>query len=266
MRKLAIISEVEVAPTTPYPVPVSVTGLCWSKLLSPPQYRLWLCLSEVEAGGALCWPAFHGDEALYVFAGSIRVGEQACPAGGAVIVEAGTAATVDVPERARIAHWGARHGTGRADDRPAGPGGRVHVVGPSGSFVSGDPSGVGVRGFAAASCPGCRLSLFEVTRRTERAGRPHSHSADEIIFVTAGTVRLGALELGAGTSLCIPGGTRYAEGSGPGGAVFINYRPEASDRTDFVRGRPPTTTAETLGVGPDVRHTCDVADVASAGR
>src|SRR5947207_288339 len=141
MKKMAILREDEVEASATYPVPVSVTGLAWSKLLSPPDY-------------------------------------------------------------------------------------------------------VGVRWFADAGCETCRLNLFEVTRNHKRAGRPHSHSADEIIFLVDGTIELGAYHLQPGTALCIPGGVRYAEGSGPDGAVFINYRRETSDRTHFFKDKPPSTAWE----------------------
>ena len=139
---------------------------------------------------------------------------------------------------------------------------RIHLVGPRGKSASGTPETVAVRSFADAACERCRLSLFEVTRNERRAGRPHSHSADEIIFLVDGTIELGSYKLRPGTSLCIPGGVRYAEGSGDDGAVFINYRREASDRTDFVAGHPPSTAPEARGERPNERQTRDVVDIA----
>jgi hypothetical protein len=258
VRKLAIFRESDVAAQETYPAPLELSGLAWSKLMSPPDYGLWLCLSELEPGARMSWPADHGDEVVYLRSGSLAVAGHACVSRGAVIVEANVAATLVATERSLIAHWGSRDIGGRRDRGTAEAGHRVHVVGPGGIFASGDPGQVAVRGLADGSCESCDLALFEVTRNRARSGRPHSHGADEIIFVTDGSIRLGSVELHAGTSLCIPGGTRYAEGSGPEGAVFLNYRPHVTDRTDFAAGTSPVTTIETLGTVPGTRRTHDV--------
>jgi len=266
VRKLAILRESEVVARETYPTPLEVSGLTWSKLMSPPDYALWLCLAELEPGARMTWPADHGDEAIYLQSGSLAVSGHACLPRGAVIVEADVPATVVAGERSLIAHWGSWDTRRRPDDNAtAKAGGRVHLVGLDGTFASGDPDQVEVRGFADGSCETCKIALFEVTRNRARSGRPHSHGADEIILVTSGSIRLGSVELRAGASLCIPGGTRYAEGSGPEGAVFLNYRRQATDRTDFAPGSAPVTTAETLGRGPETRRTDDVVHLDGAG-
>jgi hypothetical protein len=83
-----------------------------------------------------------------------------------------------------------------------------------------------------------------VARDTPRQGKPHTHSASEIIYVVDGLVRLGSVELPPGSSLCIPGGVRYAEASGPSGATFLNFRPTGSIRTNFFKDAPPETVLE----------------------
>ncbi len=254
MTKLTIVHEREVEPARDHPA----TGLRWSKLLTPPDYPLWLYLAELDAGGEITWSRHHGDEAVYVFAGELDVDGRRCPAGGAVIVESGVPATVRATTATRIGHYGARDG-----GTPA-TGSCVHVVGPKGIATFGDPATVAARFLADAACPTCRLALFEVTRDRERPGRPHSHSADEIIFITAGTMVLGARQLGPGTALSIPGGVRYAEGSGSDGCVFLNYRPQASDRTDYVKGEAPVTAPERAGAGSGGRRQGDVVDVVFA--
>jgi quercetin dioxygenase-like cupin family protein len=264
MRKLAIFRDAEVEPSEDYPLPVEVTGLEWSKLMSPPDYGLWLCVSSLEEGATVTWPATHGDEALYVFEGELEVGGHRCPAGGAVIVESAVAATAVATQRSRIGHYGPRSAATTAagpEGPPAPDGHRVHVVGPGGIVAFGDETTIGVRMLADSSCDTCRLSLFEVARDRSRQGRPHSHSADEIIFVVSGSMRLGAHELGPGSSLCIPGGVRYAEASGDGGCVFLNYRPHAADRTEFVKGEEPVSRPETPRATPGLRTPNDVVDV-----
>src|SRR5262245_31259767 len=122
MRKPTIVQEREVDPTHDHPG----TGLRWSKLLSPPDYTLWLYLVELDTRGAITWSADHGDEALYVFAGELDVDGRRCPAGGAVIVESNVPATVRATTTTRLGHYGAR-----VQPDPA-PGSGVHVVGPEG--------------------------------------------------------------------------------------------------------------------------------------
>ena len=265
MRKLAIFRDAEVEPSEDYPLPVDVTGLEWCKLMSPPDYALWLCMAALGEGATVTWPAAHGDEALYVFEGELEVGGHRCPAGGAVIVESDVAATAVATKPSRVGHYGPRSataGAGGPEGPPAPDGHRVHVVGPQGVVAFGDETTIGVRMLADSSCDTCRLSLFEVARDRARQGRPHSHSADEIIFVVSGTMRLGAHVLGPGTSLCIPGGVRYAEASGDEGCVFLNYRPHAADRTEFVKGEQPVSRPETPRSTPGLRTPNDVVDVA----
>jgi hypothetical protein len=264
MHKLAVVRYHEVAPTHRYPVPAEVTGLAWSKLMSPIDYALWLCVAELEPGATITWPATHGDEALYVFNGELMVEGHRCPTGGAVVVESDVAPTVTATQRSRIGHYGPRSGAAPTDGphgAPSPEGHGVHVVGPRGIIAFGDPSTIGVRFLADSSCATCRLSLFEVARDTARQGRPHSHSADEIIYIVSGSMRLGAYELGPDTSLCIPGGVRYAEASGEQGCVFLNYRPDVADRTEFVAGEPPVSRLEAPRAAADVRTPHDVVDV-----
>ena len=55
--------------------------------------------------------------------------------------------------------------------------------------------------------------------------RSHSHSADEIIFLLRGDLRLGREELGRGDALHIAADQRYGLVS-RGGFEFLNYRAE----------------------------------------
>jgi redox-sensitive bicupin YhaK (pirin superfamily) len=264
MKKMAIVREDEVQAQQTYPVPVEVTGLVSSKLLSPADYVLWLCVSELEEGAELRFPEVHSDQALYVFSGELEVGGRCCPEGGAIIVESNVPATVEATKASRIGHWGSWDPVVPPENMN-GPikaeGHRVHVVGPKGLFASATPGEVKVRSFANSACETCRLSLFEVTRDDRRAGRPHTHSADEIIYLVSGTIELGAYTLTSGTALCIPGDVRYAEGSGDDGAVFINFRREPSDRTSFWKDKPPTNAPEAMGQGEGILHTNDVEHV-----
>lgn len=52
----------------------------------------------------------------------------------------------------------------------------------------------------------------------------HSHSEDEVIFVRAGSARLGKRLYGRGTALFIAANTLYGFFSGPTGLSFVNFR------------------------------------------
>ena len=67
--------------------------------------------------------------------------------------------------------------------------------------------------------------LFEVDAPSEATFAPHSHDLDEIIYVLAGELHLGARILTAGSSVFIPGGTLYSFKTGPDGLRFLNFRP-----------------------------------------
>lgn len=245
----AIIQEKDVPVEQADPTFGEVAGLTSVRRLSPDDYDLWLCVLELQDGAALPFPDQHGDEGLYVLQGELKVGGTTCPPGGAVIVESDVAVTVDVRGRSRVVHVGSR------DPRPPqggalGPAATtdhgVHVVGPRGWFLSGSGDRTVARWFADSTCPTCRIALFDVTsQETPGRSRAHTHSADEIIYVLEGNMRLGRRLLGPGTSLCIGGGTRYAQSAGPGGCTFLNYRRDTSEQQYFGPGEPDHLLPET---------------------
>lgn len=253
----AIIHEDEVAAGQADPAFGEVAGLTSVRRLSPEDYELWLCVLEVEDGTALTFPDSHGDEGLYVLEGQLQVGDTTCPSRGAVIVESDVAVTVNVRGRSRLVHVGS-HNVQPPQGGALGPavatGHGVHIVGPNGWFTSGSEDRTVARWFADSTCPTCRIALFDVTsQETPGRSRAHTHSADEIIFVLEGTMRLGRRLLGPGTSLCIAGGTRYAQSAGPGGCTFLNYRRDTSEQQYYGPGEPDYLLPETaLGRGGSV--------------
>jgi hypothetical protein len=95
------------------------------------------------------------------------------------------------------------------------------------------------------------VALFRVERDTPgERGRSHRHSADEILFLVEGSIRLGAHELPTGSAVLIPAGTRYAITCGPAKHAFLNYRPTASTQTyDDEHGSLPE---DALGRGGEL--------------
>jgi hypothetical protein len=79
---------------------------------------------------------------------------------------------------------------------------------------------------ADAACPTCTVWLHENDFHCKNGTTVplHSHSEDEIIFVTAGEIRLGNRRYGPGTALAITANTVYGFEAAPEGLSFINFR------------------------------------------
>ena len=250
MKKFAMLLGDDVESLSHYAVPADVTGVLSSRLMSPPEYPLWLCVSSLEAGATITWDDDHGDEGIYVLEGELEVAGQQCQAGGAVIVESGVRTQATASGASRIVHCGSWDPQPPTDG-PFGPvdpdGHGVHVVGPQGWFSSGSEDGVLATWYADATCPTCRISMFKVARDVEgpSGGRPHTHTADEIIYILDGSMRLGSYELGPDSSLCIPGNVRYAQSAGSNGCTFLNFRRDTSDQVYFEKGIEPVPLRET---------------------
>jgi hypothetical protein len=115
----------------------------------------------------------------------------------------------------------------------------VHVVGNAGWFVSGDREHIEATWFADSTCGTCEIALFTVSKGPGEAsdGPAHAHSADEVIYVLDGAVRLGKRRYGKGTSLCIPADQRYTLSATEDGYTFLNYRSEHSSQSYYSRGK-----------------------------
>jgi hypothetical protein len=251
------ITDERDAPVSADPTFGAVAGIEACRMLSPADYDLWLAVLEVAIGTALSWPEVHGEEGVYVLSGELEVGGQRCARGGAVIAESDVAFTMRTTSPSRLVHVGS-HSTEAKDGSelgaPATDNHGVHVVGPGGWFVSGSEDRSHARWFCDGSCPTCRIALFDVSSAEDPGrSRAHTHTADEIIYIVAGTMRLGRRLIPAGMSLCISGGTRYAQSAGPGGCTFLNYRKERSQQQYYGPGEPDYLLPETaLGRGGSV--------------
>lgn len=188
----------------------------------------------LDAGASLAWAPEHGDEALYVEQGAISVGGRICPAGGAVVIEAHSAPTIEAVEPARLVHMGARDAAPAASAAPAAPSApsapKVHVVGPRGVFEALEP-GRAARFFADATCATCSVWLLLTSRSFAYESPIHSHAQDELIHVLRGEIRIGSLALGPGDTVFIAADQVYRFRSGSEGFAFLNYRRAASVMT-----------------------------------
>jgi hypothetical protein len=192
---------------------------------------LHLHVHELLRGAQLLAAPGGTDCVIYVWKGAVRVGVQRLAAGSSLVVEHGASVEIiglDAVSQL-LTFFAAQLGaTPRA-------GGHVHLLPTERvprSCLSGT-DGVGGGMHADASCPSCEVWLHEnsfdapqeeSTLEVQDRGI-HSHSEDEIIFVTAGHIRLGKQVCGPGTALAIGAHTFYSFGRGSDGLKFVNFRP-----------------------------------------
>jgi quercetin dioxygenase-like cupin family protein len=268
MPALAVVPGHEAPAATDYPPPTwSMTCSPDARRLSPDGITLWLYRLNAGAGSVLRWDGAHGDEALYVTSGLVRVaGGEATrdvPAGGSVIIESGVRAEVVAAGDARLLHMGATDGRPPRNG-PFGPpkpdGHVVHAVGPRGIYARSEP-GRDTRFFADSSCPTCRITVMQTGRASQYESPAHSHSQDELIHLLSGEIQLGRWTLGPGDTLYVAADRRYTFTSGDAGFSFLNYRRDASWHS-VVRGGAPVLEG---GATHGFTKVADCVDVTAPG-
>ncbi len=261
---LEIVLDRDAPVATAYPPPAwDVRQPSDARLLSPSGISLWLYRITLSAGSRLRWANQHGDEAVYVVAGVLRVagrhGDADVVAGGAAIVESGVFTEVLATADCQLLHFGAAS-SGPPVDGPYGApmaGGHVvHAVGPAGIYAAvGD--GRDSRFYADSSCPTCRITLMRTGRDRPYVSAPHSHSEDELIHLLSGQITVGRTTLGPGDTLYVEADRRYTFTGGPDGFSFLNYRCDASLHA-IVRGGEPRLEG---GAAHGFTRIADVVDV-----
>jgi len=200
-------------------------------LFDRPQEPIHLTVWRLAPGEQATLSGAGCEGAAYVWHGSLNVGATELATGSSLILEAG--AKLDISAGADGATL-VQFRTNAAPD--AKQGGNVHLL-PASCVprYAPEPGAGGAAGglHANGECPTCQVWLHEnhlpgmegegVAAVAERG--IHSHSEDEIIFITAGTMRLGARLAGPGTALAIARDTFYSFTPGPEGLSFINFRP-----------------------------------------
>ena len=178
----------------------------------------------------------------YVWHGAVEAGGETLPAGSSLIVENGASlAVTGAGGGAELLSFAA------AKSSPAPrAGGHVHLLPvarvPRNPDLGG-VSGVGGGMHADAGCPTCEVWLHENRfpasdgLTAEDAARGiHSHSEDELIFVTEGRVCLGNRLFDTGTAVAIAADTLYSLSAGPEGMTFVNFRAAKPGDIRFVNG------------------------------
>jgi quercetin dioxygenase-like cupin family protein len=212
---------------------------------APSDFGQFVAHGVMQRGATLQWDTFHGDEAVFVLAGDVRVDGSEIGPKGSVVIEADLPAVLEATTETGFVHVGSTNpGPYRAS--VLGPPSRatrsLHVNDPGTATASRyefepiDLDGVthedvvNTAWYTDGTCPGCRIAFFRVWGDGPHRGRSHSHSAHELITVTAGEIQVGRDRVEAGMTLAIPANRRYSfRASAPW--EFINYRSDASYMT-----------------------------------
>ncbi|MBW8754293.1 MAG: hypothetical protein JF595_09085 [Sphingomonadales bacterium] len=211
---------------------------------------LHLHLHRIAPGEVLRIGPMPTDCVAYVWHGAIEAVGWALAKGSSLIVEHGETLLVTggADEPAELLTFHAAH----PPEKPRA-GGHVHLL-PSERVPRlddlGGGSGVGGGMHADSGCPTCEVWLHEnhfpggrppLTPEQEKQGI-HSHSEDEIIFVTDGGIRLGNRLYGPGTAVAIAADTLYSFTTGPEGLSFINFRAGTPGDIQFASGMAMSET------------------------
>ncbi len=253
MRKIEVVTPDDMPIRADYAAPrCRVTGSVRSRTASPTGSSIWMLTAELDAGSSFSWDVRHGDEALFVQRGELSVDGRICPEGGAVVIEANALPTLTATAPTRLVHMGPRDAAPPVDGLhgPAKPaGGKVHVVGPRGTFEDLDDERES-RFFADATCPSCRLWLLYTSRSFAFESQVHSHSQDELILMLHGEIQLGSLRLTPGSSIFIAANQPYSFRAGEQGFGFLNYRRDASEMTTRSTGDKLVEAGASAGFTP----------------
>jgi hypothetical protein len=223
MAKVKVIPFERSLPLAP---PADTAGIVKSRAyLAGPRDPLHLLRHSLAADASVRLRGIPADLMLYVLEGSIDACDRTLAKSSSMIIEFGAEALVTAGQDGAILL--AFHQAERPGD--AKPGGHLHLL-PRASVPCthdlGTQNEMGGGIHADADCPTCTVWLHENDFHCKdgTAVPLHSHSEDEIIFVTAGEIRLGNRRYGPGTALAIAANTIYGFDAAPEGLSLINFR------------------------------------------
>jgi hypothetical protein len=184
----------------------------------------------LAAGATLRIDGKPSDHVVYVWKGAVEAKGAVLDTGSSIVAEHGTAVDVTAgADGATLIEFGT---AGRSAE--AGAGGHLHLL-PSDRVPRIETTAglnIGSAIFADSHCPTCRVWLHETEfRNPDEPVDVHSHSEDEVIFVTGGSIRLGNAVHGPGAALFVAADTNYGFSTGPDGLTFVNFRPSSPTYT-----------------------------------
>ncbi len=209
---------------------------------------LHLRIERLGPNASLRLDGSEADQVAFVWKGAARAGGTRLEEHASMIVEKDAAASLTASDEGATILLFSMNG------RPTHPrpGGHVHLLPSEQVPRTLDMGGRGVAGgalHADAGCPTCEIWLHENQfYHADYEVGIHSHTEDELIFVTAGSIRLGNRLYGTGTTLAVAANTKYGFKAGPQGLTFVNFRasapsylqpgsPHAQDEAELWRNR-----------------------------
>ena len=237
---MAKVSVASVAKARPVPLPPGFSGAAATlAVVAGDKAPLHLHLHALAPGAGLTVAPTHHAVVLYVWHGAVDAGAAALTGGSSALVERGASLTITATEPAQVLTF-----TSASPGNPTSTG-QVHLLPrdrvPQAADLGGG-SQVGGGMHADASLASCPVWLHEnhfpptPANTVDTGNGIHCHSEDEIIFITAGGMRLGNRPAGPGTALCIAADTLYSFLPGPSGLSFINFRAGRPGDIRFANG------------------------------
>jgi hypothetical protein len=196
-------------------------------------------LHRLTAGAQMTVGPMAADCSVYVWTGAVEAGGQRMTAGSSLVVERG--GSIEIHGGDGVSQLMTFHAS-----RPsahASAGGHVHLL-PNERVPRAEMGAPGVIGgmHANAACPTCEVWLHENSMPArdytpeDMARGIHSHSEDEVIFITGGEMRFGTQVLPPGAALAISANAFYGFGVGPKGLSFVNFRAGRPSEIRFKGG------------------------------
>lgn len=233
MAKVSIRASAQAEPVASPQGAVNVESCAYFDKASQPIH-----LQEHRLGkdASLCLRADCAPVAMYVWRGTVHAGSTRLARGAGAVIEYG--AGLQLETRGEPADVLVFHSNRAGAELPGDA--RVHLL-PADSVPRsaqlGGHAGIGGAMYANAERPAEHVWLHETNwQMGDSETALHSHSEDEVIFIIAGSMRLGNRVLEPGTALAIAADVKYGFRTGPDGLAFLNFR-----------GRSPTySTADGL--------------------
>jgi hypothetical protein len=218
MAKVAVRTLDQTEPTAPQ----AAQGVETRTYFEGERHPIHLQLHRLAPGAELTLAADLGDLCLYVWEGVVAAQGAELDERSSAVVQRGASLSVTAGSNgAALLVFTARESQGDA-------GGRVLLLPNSvvpRTFAMGGNEGIGGALHADAHEPTPNVWLHENDyAMADKETELHSHSEDELIFVRAGSVRLGNRLYGPGTAIAIAADTLYEFWSGPDGLSFVNFR------------------------------------------
>jgi quercetin dioxygenase-like cupin family protein len=199
---------------------VRAVGPCRSSVFAPPDFALQMTRASLARGTELHWSPHAGDEVVYVLAGSVSCNDDLCPSGGTLLVDGDTPLVIAAESETVLLHFGRQRAVAPAVSGTSRT--RVRMVGPAGIYATSDTARD--TRFFAESDEDFSATFFYTGRTGPYRSLPHSHSQDEIIYVVAGGIALGARQVPAGSAIAVPADRRYGFRGDGAGFALLNYR------------------------------------------